>query len=289
MPASESAINPRTSRWVWQATVLTLLIAFLYKGVMSRLAAQWWNDPNFSHGFFVPLFAAFVIWSQRKELAKVPVAPSWVGLPIVVGALCLLLVGVLGAELFLSRTSLIFLLAGLVIHFLGWKHFRALLFPIGFLFLMIPIPNIIFNQVAFPLQLLASQMAASFLQFAGVPTLRQGNVIELPIMTLEVVEACSGIRSLVTLLTLSIIYGYFLESVAWKRLILAVSAIPIAVAANSFRIVGTGLLGEYWEPEKAQGFFHSFSGWVVFVVALILLFVVHSMMQGVSRMRRKTA
>ncbi len=289
MATSPPTSNDNARGWVWKVALLTLLIAFLYKRVLASLVMQWWEDPNFSHGFFVPLFAGFVIWSERKKLSEIPLTPSWLGLPLILGSLCLLVVGVLGAELFLSRTSLIFLFAGLVIHFLGWAYFRALLFPIAFLFLMIPIPNIIFNQVAFPLQLLASQLAASFLQMVGVPTLRQGNVIELPIMTLEVVEACSGIRSLITLLTLSIIYGYFLESVVWKRMILAAFSIPIAVLANSIRIVGTGLLGEYWEPEKAQGFFHSFSGWVVFVVALVLLFAAHSLMQGISRLRRRTA
>ncbi len=288
MPTTLVSRN-RSSSWIWQTTLLLLLLGLVYKDVMARLAGQWWNDPNFSHGFFVPLFSAFVIWSQRKKLAEIPLGPSWVGLAILFLSLSVLVVGVLGAELFLSRASLVLVLSGLVIHFLGWAHFRALLFPLGFLFLMIPIPNIIFNQIAFPLQLLASQLAASFLQVAGVPTLRQGNVIQLPIMTLEVVEACSGIRSLITLLTLAIIYGYFLEPIVWKRWILALCAIPIAVFANGFRIVGTGLMGEYWEPEKAQGFFHSFSGWVVFVVALVLLFGVHSAMQGISRLRRRPA
>ena len=199
------------------------------------------------------------------------------------------MIGVLGAELFLSRTSLIFLLAGMVVQFLGWAHLRAMAFPVAFLFLMIPVPAILFNQIAFPLQLLASQFAASFLQFAGVPTLRQGNVIQLPVMTLEVVEACSGIRSLVTLLTLAIIYGYLLESSIWKRVLLALSSIPIAVLANALRIVGTGLLGEYWGPEKAQGFFHSFSGWVIFVVALLLLFGVRSVMQWLTSFRKRPA
>jgi len=289
MPSAPLPTTDRADSWKWQVPLLVLVLAFLYREIMMRLAGQWWSDPNFSHGFFVPLFSGFVIWSQREKLAAIPRTPSWLGFWIIFAAISMLVVGVLGAELFLSRTSLVLLLMGMVVQFFGWAHFRAMFFPLGFLFLMIPIPSIIFNQIAFPLQLIASQLAASFLQIMGVPTLRLGNVIQLPVMTLEVVEACSGIRSLITLLTLSIIYGFFLESVVWKRVILALSAIPIAVLANGFRIVGTGLLGEYWEPEKAQGFFHSFSGWVVFVVAMILLFVVHSLMQGISRLRRRPA
>jgi len=285
-PARPGSLSPS---WIWQITLLVIVGSFLYRDVLYRLVLQWWTDPNFSHGFFVPAFSVFVAWVDRKKLLSLSVKPSWFGFVVVLGSLSLLVVGILGAELFLARCSLVFLLAGLVIHFLGWAYLRALAFPIAFLFLMIPIPNIIFNQIAFPLQLMASQFAAGVLKLAGVPTLREGNVIQLPVMTLEVVEACSGIRSLVTLVTLAVIYGYLLESVVWKRLVLALSAIPIAVVANAFRIVGTGLLGEYWEPDKAQGFFHSFSGWVIFVVSLFLLFGMHSTMQLYSKLRKGKA
>ena len=253
--------------------------SFLYFPTLRRLVFTWYDDPDFSHGFFVPLFSAFVVWMNRKQLAKIEVQPSWLGLVVVAIALMTLIVGQLGAELFLARSSLVLLLTGLVIHFLGWAYFRALLFPLAFLFLMIPIPSIIFNQIAFPLQLFASQMAAELLAISGVPVLREGNVIRLPVMTLEVVEACSGIRSLVSLTTLAIIYGYLMEPRIWKRVVLALAAIPIAVVANGLRIVGTGLLGEYWDPEKAQGFFHTFSGWLIFVLSLLMLFAVHGLMK----------
>ena len=230
-----------------------------------------------------------VVWQSKEKLRAIPLAPSWAGLVIIAGSLALLIVGVLGAELFLSRVSLVSLLAGCIVHFLGWAHLRAMVFPVAFLFLMIPIPAILFNQIAFPLQLLASQFAAGVLQLSGVPTLRLGNVIQLPVMTLEVVEACSGIRSLITLLTLSVIYGYLMERGTIKRVILALSAIPIAVLSNSLRIVGTGLLGEFWDPEKAQGFFHTFSGWVIFVVSLALLFALHSLMKLFAKKREASA
>lgn len=270
---------------LWQGLILLLLCAFLYSETLARLVRHWIDDADFSHGFFVPLFSAFVIWTNRKQLATLEVRPSWFGLPVIAGALALLAVGLLGAELFLARSSLVFLLCGMVIHFLGWGYFQALLFPLGFLFLMIPIPAIIFNQIAFPLQLIASQMAAELLALLGVPVLREGNVIRLPVMTLEVVEACSGIRSLISLTTLAIIYGYLLEPRIGKRVVLALAAIPIAVAANGLRIVGTGVLGEYWDPEKAQGFFHTFSGWLIFVLSLLMLFAVHRLMKLSGRPR----
>ncbi len=175
---------------------------------------------------------------------------------IVVFALAVLLAGVLGAELFLSRISLLLLIAGLVVFFRGWHSFRPFFFPWAFLFLMIPIPEIVFGQITFPLQILASKVAALLLPLLGVPVLREGNIINLPAMPLEVVEACSGIRSLLSLVTLAIIYGYLVETRTWARVTLALASIPIAVAANSLRIVGTGLLVQYWDPDKAEGFFH---------------------------------
>lgn len=261
--------------WWWKAVLLVLLIGWLYFSIVVRLVNQWWMDPNFSHGFFVPSFAVFVAWQDRHRLRGLRQNPSWWGLGIIALALCALIIGVLGAELFFSRISLIFLLAGLTVFFWGWDYLRALAFPWAFLFLMIPIPAIVFNQITFPLQILASKVAAHVLPLAGVPVLREGNIINLPAMPLEVAQACSGIRSLLSLTTLSIIYGYLAEPRNSIRVILTLASIPIAVAANSLRIVGTGLLVQYWEPDKAEGFFHTFSGWLIFVASLLMLFLLH--------------
>jgi exosortase len=250
-------------------------MAWLYFPVISHLVAQWLQDANFSHGFFVPAFSLYVLWQDRLRLGNLDLSPSTWGLAIIVFALCVLVTGVLGAELFLSRISLLILIAGLVVYFLGWQFFRAVLFPWAVLILMIPIPAIVFNQITFPLQLLASKIAAGVLPWAGVPVLREGNVINLPAMALEVAEACSGIRSLLSLATLAIIYGYLMETRISIRVILALASVPIAVGTNSLRIVGTGLLVQYWDPQKAEGFFHVFSGWLIFLVSLVMLFAVH--------------
>jgi exosortase len=195
---------------------------------------------------------------------------------------------VLGAELFLSRSSLVLLLGGMFVYFAGWRHFRVLLFPWVVLFLMIPIPVIIFNEIAFPLQFLASQLATWLLAVLGVPVLREGNVIHLPVMSLEVVEACSGIRSLVSLTALAVIYGYFVETRNLWRAALVIAAIPIAVAANGLRIMGTGLVVQYWDPQKGEGFFHTFSGWIIFVLSLAMLFAVHWMIKLLRGRSAKT-
>ncbi len=266
--------------WLSRA-ILVILIGVMYYDILARLMGEWWTDPNFSHGFLVPVFSAFIIWRNRRQLKALTFEPSWSGLVVIAGALGMLVVGELGAEFFLSRASLVFLIAGLVVHFLGWRYFRAVLFPWAFLFFMIPIPVIIFNQVAFPLQFLAARLAGSLLALSGVPVLREGNIIQLPTTTLEVAQACSGIRSLMSLGALAVIFGYFLDHRNLPRVLLALAALPIAVAANGLRIMGTGLLGYYWDPDKAEGFFHAFSGWVIFIISLLMLFSFHALLRWI--------
>jgi len=259
----------------WYTVTLLLLGIWLYGPVLIRLIRQWWSDPNFSHGFFVPVFSAFVVWQNRIRLRAIQPKPSIWGLFVIVIALAMLLIGTFGVELFLSRLSLILLIGGAVVFFVGWEMLRAVLYPLCFLVLMIPIPAIVFSQITLPLQMLASKLAAGTLPICGVPVLREGNIINLPAMPLEVAQACSGIRSLMSLTTLAIMYGYLVERRVWMRVALALASIPIAVAANGLRIVGTGLIVQYWDPEKAEGFFHLFSGWLVFVFSLLMLFALH--------------
>lgn len=270
---ADPRLNPPLS-W-FQLAILLALAGLLYHSILVALVRNWWEDPNFSHGFFVPIFSAYVVWENRRSLSRLPIRPNWFGLLVIAGALSVLVVGNLGAELFLSRSSFVLLLGGMIILFAGWGYFRALLFPWAVLFLMIPIPVVIFNQVTFPLQFMASRMSTWLLAFVGVPVLREGNVIHLPTMTLEIVEACSGIRSLVSLVTLAVIYGHLAERSKLKRVALVLAAFPVAVAANGLRIMGTGLMGQYWNPERAEGFFHEFSGWVIFILSLGMLFLVH--------------
>jgi len=276
----------------WQAAVVLLLIAWLYTPILIRLFLEWvgpHHDPNFQHGIFVPIFAAFVVWQDRERLRAIPSSPSWAGLVLVLLSLVTLVVGDLGAENFLSRVSLLILLAGLIILFQGWTFFRAVLFPWAFLILMIPIPNLIIQKINFPLQLVASKLATDLLQLVGVPVFREGNLIQLAAMPLDVAEACSGIRSLLSLVTLSIIYGYLLESRVWVRIALAVLAVPIAVVANSFRIFGTGLLVQTGHPDAAEGFYHALSGVLIFAVALTLLFVAHWLITLIWKSKPVTA
>ena len=262
--------------WIAPAAVLTAMLVLLYAQIGVKLVTDWYELPDFSHGFLIPFFVGFLLWDQREALARVPIRPSWAGVGLILFALLLLLTGVFGADLFLSRCSFVLLTAGCIWTLLGAAMLRQTRFVLFVCLLGIPLPAVVLNQITFPLQLLASRLASAMLPLAGVPVLRDGNVIELPAMKLEVAEACSGIRSLMSLFTVAVIYGYLLERVTWRRVVLALASLPIAVAANVFRIFGTGLCVQYWDPDKASGFFHEFSGWLMFLVSLACLYLVHS-------------
>jgi len=269
--------------------VLVGLLLWLYVPILVHLVGQWAHDRDFGHGFFVPFFSAYVIWQERGRLAHLSRKPSWSGLLILAFALCVLMLGQLGAELFLARFSLLLVLAGLIVLFLGWPIFRATLFPWAFLLLMIPIPVILFNQITFPLQLLASRVSADMLELLGVPVGLEGNVLRLAAMPLDVAEACSGIRSLMALVTLAIIYGYLTEKRLWVRWLLALASVPIAIAANSVRIVGTGLLVQYGHADEAEGYFHASWGLIIFVVSLLMLYALHALIRLLWREKNGTA
>jgi len=266
------------------ALLVCLMLVLLYHGIAVKLVTDWYELPDFSHGFLVPFFAAFLLWDKRRQLQSTAIEPSWAGVWLVALGLFVLLLGIFGADLFLQRTSFVLLAAGLVWTLLGRAMLHQVQFALFVLLLAIPLPTILYNQITFPLQILASKLASTLLPLAGVPVLREGNVIQLPAIQLEVAEACSGIRSLMSLFTVAVIYGYLLERSNWRRAVMALSSIPIAVAANGARIFGTGLCVQYWDPDKAMGFFHEFSGWLMFLVSLGCLYLVHLAMRLAMRL-----
>jgi exosortase len=265
---------PRMNRLA-AAAVLLASFAILYRDVILKLVNDWAVDDNYSHGFLIVPIALFFVWERRARLAIAKPQPSLIGVFVILGSLATLLAGMLGSELFLTRISMLGIIAGALLFIYGWQHLKILAFPILFLLLMIPIPAIIFNQIAFPLQLLASRFGETVLTALAIPVLREGNVIQLANTTLEVAEACSGIRSLISLLTLGIVYGYFMESRIWVRFGLAFATIPVAILANGLRVAGSGVMAHYYGPEAAEGFLHTFSGWLIFLVAFAMLFLVH--------------
>jgi exosortase len=264
-----------TSKKHWLGALLVAVgFGLVYRQVLVKLVSDWYHDDNYSHGFLIVPLALYFVWERREKLQRIAVAPSALGLVVVLGSVAVLIAGILGSELFLTRISILGTLVGVLLFLCGWGYLRALAFPLAFLLLMIPIPAIIFNQIAFPLQLVASQFGESAMGIANVPVLREGNVLILANTTLEVAEACSGIRSLVSLLTLAIVLGYFTDPRGWVRTLIALSSVPVAIVTNGFRVAGTGIAAHQFGAAAAEGFFHEFSGWLVFVSAFMLLLAV---------------
>lgn len=278
-------------RQVWLAAVLLIPLAVMYWETLGLLARAWWNDPNNSHGLLIPPLAAYFAWRQRTKLTQLARTPCrLLGFGLALFALFVYFLGRLGVEFFLTRFSLLPLLAALVLYFHGKEHFRLLAFPLFLLLLAIPIPALVFNVISLPMQALASATSTSFLQLCGVAVLRDGNIIHLSNTSLGVAEACSGLRSLMSLIALAVILGYLKwpalkdgrqasgltgRRPGWRpgalRLLLVAVSLPLAVLLNIVRITATALLAEYFNVKYAMGFFHLFSGWLVFVLAFMLL------------------
>jgi len=255
----------------WYLIGLLFLLFALYAKIVPDMVMDWYNDENYSHGFLVPLISGYFLYTRWQELKDSPAIPLKAGLLVVVLGLLQLLIGWLGTEYFTMRSSLIVLLAGLILSFFGASVFRVLTLPLAYLFFMVPIPYIIYDAAAFPLKLFVTKASVFTLKAIGVVVLREGNIIMFPATTLEVADACSGIRSLVSLLALAVAYAFFIRITPWKRWLLICSAIPIAIFTNAVRVIVTGLLAQHWGEKAAQGFFHEFAGLAVFGVAMVML------------------
>lgn len=275
--------------WIAWTSILSGLVLLLYAPILKQLSVQWWTDPEYGHGFFIPLLSVYVLWRERPIWLAKQRKPSNLGLPVMGAAVALLLLGSLGAELFISRFSLVVLLAGMILFCTGWEVLRAVSFPLGYLSLMIPIPVIVYNQITFPLQLLASRLATSCLELVQIPVLRDGNILTFSNYSLEVVEACSGIRSLLTLIALAVAYGYLLERRRWVRVLLVVLMVPSAIVSNALRITGAGVMAHHFGPKAAEGFLHEFSSWVIFLTSLLLMFLCHWILRHVDTKNEGTA
>jgi exosortase len=290
--ASSEAL-PINSSTNWHAVLIVsmfvILLAGLYHEVLVKLGLQWNNDPDYSHGFLVPVLVGYFVWERWDRFKRNPIMPSLWGIAVLAGGLLMLVIGSIGAELYLQRSSLIVVLAGLVLLLMGRDALKTLMFPIAFMLFMVPLPAIVVNAVAFPLQLFAARTAEFCLFNFGIPVLREGNVIVLAGTTLEVAEACSGIRSLQALLALGTVYAYFSQREMWKRWVLVLLSVPIAIVANAFRVSGTGVLANYWGSQAAEGFYHTFSGWLIFVVAFLLLLSCGGLLAKIGRNRNEAA
>jgi exosortase A len=262
--------------------IITACMSFLYAPVIKYLVYDWIHMPDFSHGFLIPLVSFYFVYERREQLLTLSPSGKWVGFGLVILGILLLLLGNLATEYFTMRFSILVVIGGIILFLLGKEYYKTLLFPLIFLIFMIPIPSIFMDRITFPMQLFASKVAARSLYLIGIPVLREGNIIQLANTSLEVAEACSGIRSLISLLALSVVFAYFSQKETWKRIVLVLSTFPIAIIANAARVSGTGIFAHYYGDSVAQGFFHGFSGWILFVLAFICLFIVGSLLSRIK-------
>ena len=255
----------------WLAWLLVVgLILTLYAHVFAELASDWWNDPNASHGLLVPPLAAYIAWKRRRLTLAAPAELDWRGLFLIAAGCLVLLTGKLGAEYFLTRISIVIILTGLVHTFWGKHRLRTLAFPLLLLATMVPLPVIVFNDLAQPLQLFASQTSTRIAQFLGTSVYQDGNVIQLASTTLGVEEACSGLRSLAALVVMALLVGFLQCTRPVTRVILLALSLPIAVLVNVIRVAGTAIMADH-DPELAMGFYHTFSGWLVFLLGIFFV------------------
>jgi exosortase len=286
-PSSDQSFPQSFSQsfpWLAVAWFLALIIA-AYLPILKNLVLQWSTDEDVSHGFLVPIVAGYIAWQRRDQLRALDLKPNWWGIGLLAWAAAQAWIGTLGAELFLQRTSVLITLVGLLLVIGGVPLLRALTFPLLLLPFMIPIPEVIYNQITFPLQLFASRVAEFVLNLVNIPVLRDGNVLELASQKLSVAEACSGIRSLLSLTFLSLVYGYFFDKRKWVRWVLFLATVPIAIIANAGRVTITGVLSEI-DPELAHGFFHSLEGYVIFMIALVMLVGLHMAINFAGKARQ---
>lgn len=266
-------------RYKIQFLLLVLMLGGVYHSIFADMVMDWYNDPDYSHGFIVPLISGYFVYQRREVLKKTIVSPYAPGLIVIVSGILLLLIGYMGTEYFTMRLSLIIILAGAILYFWGKEVFMILLLPGSYLVLMIPLPEIIYNAVAFPLKLFVAKYSVLFLQAIHITVYREGNIIMFPNVVLEVADACSGIRSLMSLIALSVAISFFVKTSNLKKALIVISAVPIAVLTNALRVIATGILAKHWGAAAAEGFFHEFAGMLVFGLAMLLLFIVGIMLR----------
>ena len=262
------------------ALVLLAALVGLYYPVLTSLVHDWSTNDNYSHGFFIPLISGYMVYALREELERIAVRPANWGFIVLLAGLGQLYVARVGSEYFLQRTSLILVLLGMVLFLWGRDLTKKLLLPIGYLLFMVPLPAIIWNKIAFPMQLFSSAVTERVIQAIGIPVFREGNVLHLAQTTLEVVDACSGLRSLTTMFALAAALAWFSDCATWKKWLLFFTAAPVAIFANIVRLTATAGLASVYGEKVAQGFLHDFSGLFTFVFGLTLLVLTSKILQA---------
>ncbi len=262
--------------------VLALIWAAAFSPVVPAMVGAWLGHSDNSHALLVPFVSIYFAWTKREEMNRIEFAGSpWGGL-FLAASLAIYLVSYIGGIAVFARLMMVFSLFGLLWSSLGWQAVRVLLFPLGFLIFMVPVPDSILGMVSSPLQLLATKISAGVIGFCSIPVYREGNMLYFTQTQLEVAEACSGIRSIMSLTMLSVIFSHLSGNGSWRKALLILSAIPIAMLANILRVSGTGILAHFFGDKVARGFLHEFSGLAVFVFGLLFLFLVFNLLNRIG-------
>jgi exosortase len=254
----------------------------LYNNVIYKMILDWVSNDNFSHGFLIPFISGYLIWRRKDRLTQAAVSPSDTGLMLLIFSLIFYFIATIGVEQFTMRFSMIMVILSLTVFLAGWKYSQILFLPIVYLVFMIPFPSIIWNKIAFPLKLFATQMSVYVIQFFDIPVFGEGNIIHLANTSLEVVDACSGLRSLTSLLALSSALALLTEHSGTKKFLIFLSAVPIAIFLNIIRLTITAILSRYYGPDIAQGFLHEASGILIFIFSFLFLYAVNLLMSNLG-------
>ena len=267
---------------LFQIITLGILVLVLYYSVLVELVHDWVIDENYSHGFLIPLVSAFFIWRKRDRLRARQRKSNGIGLAVLILGLLLFIVASIGAEFFTQRLSLLLVIGGLLLYLGGRKITGDLFFPLLYLVFMIPVPYVLYYSVSFPLELLASRLTTAAVSLLGIPIIREGNILHLQNTTLQVVDACSGLRSLLSLSALSAALAYATQRTLVKGIILFLAAVPVAIGANILRLSLTAILASLYGEQVAQGFLHQFSGVAVFAFAVVSLSLIGAILRWLS-------
>lgn len=271
----------------FQWFVLAGIVAVLYYDILYKWGINLWEDDNYSHGLLIPFVSLYFIWQKIPQLRSAKTEPNNLGLAVILGGILLYLLGFVSAELFTKRFSLLVVLWGLVLFLEGAQRGKLLLFPISILFFAIPLPYVLYNSVAFPLKLISTRIAVWLLGIYGMPVFSEGNIVHLQHTTLEVVDACSGVRSLMTLITLAFFLAYFWLDNFFKRILVILLAVPIAVLANGARVALNGVMTKYM-PDFTESFWHEFSGWLLFIICFAILFGISVALDATKKLFHRT-
>lgn len=276
------------SKYLWAFFAVTaVLIAYPFMETINDMIYRWDTKEEYGYGYIIPFITLFLIWQRKELLARQPFKPTYAAVPLLLISGMLYFMGAVSTTHTLSQYALVFTILSLAYGVLGWQSFKIVAIPIALLFFMVPLPPFIYNNLSGQLQLISSELGVAVIRLFGISVFLEGNVIDLGKFQLQVVEACSGLRYLFPLISLSFVAAYLYSVETWKRVVIFLSSVPITVLMNSFRIGVIGVLVEYYGIEQAEGFLHDFEGWIIFMACMGILFIEMAVLARIGKNKKK--